>query len=148
MLNIIHRHSPAVAIKFSFITAPPHRCVLENPKNDVRLTDTCHGYCAQPAFLPPTILTSGRADAAVEIPQSKFLAAEIVSRPGMGVIGGSSADIVFSKISVELIDEGLKVVAVVVIADDDDNVVAVVGRRLIAVVCMTVVSCDGFTGFA
>lgn len=31
---------PAVAIQFSFNKAPPHRCVLENPKNDVLRTDT------------------------------------------------------------------------------------------------------------
>jgi len=31
---------PAVAIQFSFSTAPPQRWVLENPKNEVRLTDT------------------------------------------------------------------------------------------------------------
>lgn len=41
----VYTHSstqwPAVAIQFSFNSAPPHRCVLENPKNDVRLTDTC-----------------------------------------------------------------------------------------------------------
>lgn len=32
---------PAVAIQFSFSRAPPHRCVLENPKNDVLRTETC-----------------------------------------------------------------------------------------------------------
>lgn len=122
-----------MAIKFSLITAPPQRCVLEKPKNDVRRTDTCHGYCAQPAFFPPTILTSGRADVAVDIPQSKFLAADIVSRPGATVIDGSSAAMVFSRISVELIDDGFNVVDVlvkVVVA----VVAVVVGRRLIAVV--------------
>lgn len=32
---------PAVAIQFSLSRAPPHRCVLENPKKDVLRTDTC-----------------------------------------------------------------------------------------------------------
>jgi hypothetical protein len=31
-----------VAIQFSFRTAPPQRWVLENPKKEVRLTDTCN----------------------------------------------------------------------------------------------------------
>lgn len=60
---------PAVAIQFSLIIAPPHRCVLENPKNDVRRTDTCHGQRPNGAFLPPTIRVSGLP--IVDIPQSK-----------------------------------------------------------------------------
>lgn len=59
---------PAVAIQFSLITAPPHRCVLEKPKNDVRRTDACHGQRPNGAFLPPTIRVSGLA--IVGMPQS------------------------------------------------------------------------------
>lgn len=51
------------------MTAPPHRCVDEKPKNDVRRTDTCHGHRPNGAFLPPTIRFSGRAIDV--IPQSK-----------------------------------------------------------------------------
>lgn len=51
---------PAVAIQYSLITAPPHRCVLENPKNDVRRTDTCQGHRPNGEFLPPIIRVSGR----------------------------------------------------------------------------------------
>lgn len=51
---------PAVAIQLSLIIAPPHRWVLEKPKNDVRRTDTCHGHRPNIAFLPPTIRVSGR----------------------------------------------------------------------------------------
>lgn len=61
---------PAVAIQFSFIMAPPHRCVLEKPKNDVLRTLTCHGYRPNGAFLPPTMRVSGRP--IVERPQSGF----------------------------------------------------------------------------
>lgn len=44
-LFVFYTHSstqwPAVAIQFSLSRAPPHRCVLENPKNDVLRTETC-----------------------------------------------------------------------------------------------------------
>jgi hypothetical protein len=53
-----------------------------------------------------------------------------------------STDIVFSNISLELINDGLIVDVVGSVAN-----VVVVGRLLMAVVCMTVVSSDGFTGF-
>lgn len=59
---------PAVAIQFSLTIAPPHRCVLENPKNEVLRTDTCQGHRPNGAFLPPTIRVSGRP--IVDIPQS------------------------------------------------------------------------------
>lgn len=62
---------PAVAIQFSLITAPPHRCVLENPKNDVRRTDTCQGHRPNGAFFPPTIRVSGLLTI-VGIPQSIY----------------------------------------------------------------------------
>lgn len=128
---------PAVAIKFSFKTAPPHRWVLEKPKNDVRLTDTCHGYRPNGAFFPPTILVSGRARV-VERPHSTFLAADSVSLPGIGFMGGrGSVGIVFSKISVELIELGLGV---------DDVVVkrVVVGVKVVEVRWVVI----GFMGFA
>jgi len=93
-------HKPAVAMKFSLNTAPPHRWVLENPKNEVRRTETCHGYRPNGAFFPPTILVSGRARA-VDTPHSKFLAADNVSLPGAGLIGANaSVGILLSRISV------------------------------------------------
>lgn len=89
-------------MKFSFKTAPPHRCVLEKPKKDVLLTETCHGYRPNGAFLPPTILVSGRGTF-VERPHSTFLAADKVSLPGIGfILGNGSVGIVFSS-SVELV---------------------------------------------
>ena len=136
-----------MAINHSLITAPPQRCVLEKPKNDVRLTDTCHGHLPNGAFLPPTIRVSGR-DCIVGIPHSTFLAAEIVLRPGATVNGGS--DSVGKIISVELTVVGLSVVVVVVL-----NVVVVsgvvvllvvvyVGLYVVDVLCVVI----GFTGFA
>lgn len=50
---------PAVAIQFSFKTAPPHLWVLEKPKNEVLRTETCQGHRPKGASLPPTILVSG-----------------------------------------------------------------------------------------
>lgn len=89
-------------MKYSFNTAPPQRCVLENPKNDVRRTDVCHGYRPNGAFFPPTILVSGRASA-VETPHSKFRAADNVSRPGIGLIAGNaSVGILLSRMSVDV----------------------------------------------
>lgn len=85
--------------------------MLENPKNDVLLTDTCQGYLPNGAFLPPTILVSGRAKT-VERPHSIFLAADNVSLPGKGFKGGrGSVGIVFSieLISVVLIEFGVVV---------------------------------------
>lgn len=49
-----------MAIQFSFRTAPPHLWVLENPKNEVLRTETCHGHLPKDASFPPTILVSGR----------------------------------------------------------------------------------------
>lgn len=60
---------PAVAIQFSLMIAPPHRWVLENPKNEVLRTDTCQGHRPNGAFLPPTIRVSGLP--IVDIPQSE-----------------------------------------------------------------------------
>lgn len=73
--------------------------------------------------------TSGRADGVPEIPQSKLRAADTVSRPGCAMIGGSdSAEIEFSEISVELIDDvGRGVVESRVV--DSNVVVAVDGTR-------------------
>lgn len=89
-------------MKYSFNTAPPHRWVLEKPKNDVRRTDVCQGYRPKGAFFPPTILVSGRASA-VEMPHSKFLAADNVSRPGSGLIAGNaSVGILLSRMSVDV----------------------------------------------
>lgn len=139
-----------MAINHSLITAPPQRCVLENPKNEVLLTDTCHGHLPNGAFLPPTILVSGR-DCIVGIPHSTFLAADIVFRPGATVNGGS--DSVGKIISVELTVVGLSVVVVVVVVL---NVVVVcgvvvvlfvvvyVGLYVVDVLCVVI----GFTGFA
>lgn len=77
--------------------------MLEKPKNDVLRTDTCQGYRPKGAFLPPTILFSGRARTC-DNPHSAFLAADKVIRPGMGFIGGSgSVGIVLSKTSVDVI---------------------------------------------
>lgn len=50
---------PAVTIHSSLMSAPPQRCVLENPKNDVLRTDTCQGHLPKGAVFPPTILVSG-----------------------------------------------------------------------------------------
>lgn len=111
--------------------------MLENPKNDVRLTDTCHGYRPNGAFLPPTILVSGRARV-VERPHSTFLAADSVSLPGMSLMGGKgSVGMVFSRISVELIEVGLGVVVV-------KRVVVVVGVNVVEVRWVVI----GFMGFA
>lgn len=53
--------------------------------------------------MPPTILVSGRAKT-VDKPHSTLLAADSVSLPGIGLMGGrGSVGIVFSRISVELI---------------------------------------------
>jgi hypothetical protein len=129
---------PAVAIKFSFSTAPPHLCVLEKPKNDVLRTDTCQGYRPKGAFLPPTILVSGRAKTC-ERPHSAFLAADSVYLPGMGFSGGKgSVGIVFSKTSVELIELGLCVVVVETRVLKREGVVTIKD-------CWVVM---GFTGFA
>jgi hypothetical protein len=92
-----------VAIKFSFRTAPPHRWVLEKPKNEVRRTDTCQGYLPNGAFFPPTILVSGRGTV-VERPHWMFLAADKVSLPGLSCNGLEfSVRISFSRTSVEMI---------------------------------------------
>lgn len=48
-----------MAIQFSLRIAPPQRWVLENPKKDVRRTETCQGHRPKGAFLPPTIRISG-----------------------------------------------------------------------------------------
>lgn len=75
--------------------------------------------------------TSGRADGVPEIPQSKLRAADTVSRPGCAMIGGSdSAEIEFSEISVELIDDvGRGVVESRVVDSNVVVVVAVDGTR-------------------
>lgn len=127
----------------SLITAPPQRCVLENPKNDVLLTDTCHGHLPNGAFLPPTIRVSGR-DCIVGIPHSTFLAAEIVLRPGATVNGGS--DSVDKIISFELTVVGLSVVVlndVVVCGVVVLFVDVYVGLYVVDVLCVVI----GFTGF-
>lgn len=76
--------------------APPHRCVLENPKKLVRRTDTCHGQRPNGAFLPPTMRVSGRVW--IEgIPHSAERDADTVKEPGCGEIGsrtGSSVVVV------------------------------------------------------
>lgn len=78
--------------------------------------------------MPPTILVSGRAKT-VDKPHSTFLAADRVSRPGIGFNGGNvSVGMVFSRISVELNELGLDVVVVVVVCrvfDVGENVVDV-----------------------
>lgn len=56
---------PAVAIQPSLMMAPPHRWVDEKPKNDVRLTDTCHGHRPKLESLPPMMRVSGLGHIAV-----------------------------------------------------------------------------------
>lgn len=68
------------------MTAPPHLCVLENPKKLVRRTDTCHGHRPNGAFLPPTIRVSGRVWT-VGTPHSVDLDADTVYAPFWMMIG-------------------------------------------------------------
>lgn len=88
------------------------------------------------------------------MPQSKLRAAESVTRPGSAVIGAyGSAEIEFSEISVELIDDDGLVVGVETVVDVRvvNIVVDVDGTRccVYAVVCCKrVVDETGFTGFA
>lgn len=111
--------------------------MLENPKNDVLLTETCQGYLPKGAFLPPTILVSGRAKL-VERPHSMFLAADNVSLPGRGFNGGSdSVGMVFS---IELISVVLIVLGLVIV----DKRVGVVGLNVVEVPWVVI----GFIGFA
>lgn len=88
-----------------------------------------------------------------EIPQSKLRAADRVTRPGSAVIGvNGSADIEFSEISVELIDDNGLIVGVETVVDVRvvNIVVDVDGTRcwVYAVVCCKRVVETGFTGFA
>lgn len=76
--------------------------MLEKPKKEVLLTETCQGYRPKGAFFPPTILVSGRVTV-LDKPHSMLRAAETVTRPGKGLIGDKiSVGIVFSEISNEL----------------------------------------------
>lgn len=84
--------------------------------------------------MPPTILVSGRAKT-VDSPHSMLRDADSVSRPGIGLSGGSgSVGMELSRISVELIELGRGVV---------------VGTRVLSFVVVEGVRCvvTGFTGF-
>lgn len=130
---------PAVAIQFSLSTAPPHLWVLEKPKNDVRLTDTCHGHLPNGAAFPPTMRVSGRGNNggtphwARSLPLSVLaLTAETVGTEPRGcflVVITSAVVVVVVTVVETVVGAGVEVVGlgvdgvvlIAVVIDVDDN---------------------------